>query len=104
MLEVVPKEPFQFAKSPFSEARSEKLECSKEELENHLKTVYGDENRMKERPPIMGLRRPSQPGLLFDVSDIKTSEVDAFIQKARAKSSPGNDGVSYKAYKYCPRL
>ena len=98
------KEPFKFAKTLFSEARSGKLECSKEELENHLKSVYGDENRMKERPPIEGLRRPSPPGIPFDVGDIKKSEFDAFIKKARAKSSPGNDGVSYKAYKYCPRL
>ena len=38
------------------------------------------------------------------MSDIKKREVDEFITKVRSKSSPGNDGVSYKVHKKCPRL
>ena len=38
------------------------------------------------------------------MSDIKKMAEDEFITKASCKSSPGNDGVSYKVYKKCPRL
>ena len=45
------------------------------------------------------LKRPTEPGVQFDLS-----EYNNFIKKARAKSSPGNVGVSYKVYKKCLRL
>lgn len=38
------------------------------------------------------------------MSDIKTKEVDDFVRKARSKSAPGNDGISYKVFKKCPLL
>ena len=37
-------------------------------------------------------------------SDIKTKEVDDFVRKARSKSAPGNDGISYNVYTKCPLL
>ena len=40
----------------------------------------------------------------FQVDNFKKKEVNDFVRKARAKSAPGGDGVSYKVYKYCDRL
>ena len=79
--------------------------CSKEELESHLAQTYNDSRRDEElQQPKGGLQRPTEPGIPFDLSDMKKKEVDDFIKKARSKSSPGNDGISYKMYKQCPKL
>ena len=51
-----------------------------------------------------GLKHPTSPGVKFQLGDLKEKELDAFVRKSRAKSSPGGDGVSYKVYKYCDRL
>ena len=50
------------------------------------------------------MKYPAAPGVLFQLNDFKKKEVDQFVKKARAKSAPGGNGVSYKAYKYCDRL
>ena len=98
-------DPYTFAKGLFTESKGGKLECSKEELESHLSQTYSDPRREEElQRPIGGLQRPTAPGVSFDLSDMKKKEVDDFIKKARSKSSPGNDGISYKMYKQCPKL
>ena len=38
------------------------------------------------------------------MGNITVEEVSNFVRKARAKSAPGGDGISYKAFKYCPKL
>ena len=98
------KGPYKFAKGLFTVCRSGKLECPKEDLEKHLRATYCDEGRNIQIPLIQGVRKPAKPGVDFDISDLKKREVDDFVKKSRAKSSPGNDGVSYKVYKYCDRL
>ena len=98
------KDPYKFAKGLFTEARSGNLECGKDELEAHLKETYSDDKRCDELPDIADLRKPTAPGVGFNLEDIQKKEVDEFIKKARGKGSPGNDGVSYKVYKYCPKL
>ena len=50
------------------------------------------------------MKYPTKPGVGFQVGNFKEKEVDDFVRKARAKSAPGGDGVSYKVYKYCDRL
>ena len=98
-------DPYKFAKSLFTESKTGKMECTKEELEKHLADTYNDPRREEElEQPTGGLQRPTQPGVSFDLSDLKKKEVDDFIRKARAKSAPGNDGISYKMYKHCPKL
>ena len=47
-----------------------------------------------------GLEKTSQPGTPF----VNVKEVDELVRKARGKSSPGNDGVSYRVYKKRPLL
>ncbi|KAL9964680.1 hypothetical protein ACROYT_G028355 [Oculina patagonica] len=98
------KNPYKFAKGLFVESKSRKLECAKEELENHLKATYSDPKREDELPRMAGLQKPTSPGVAFDMSDIKMKEVDDFVRKARAKSAPGNNGIIYKVYKKCPLL
>ena len=51
-----------------------------------------------------GIPRPTEPGQPFKLGDYTLEEVKNFIKKARAKSSPGQDGVPYKVYKRCPKL
>ena len=98
------KDPYKFTKGLFTESKSGRLECTKDELEQHLKNTYSDKTNKAPLPDMEGLRRPTAPGIQFDLSDIKKKEVDDFIKKARSKSKPGNDGVTYKVYKQCPRL
>ena len=98
------KDPYKFAKGLFSESKSGKLECTKEELENHLKETYSDPEGQYRLPRMAGLQTPTTPSVAFDMSDIKAKEVDDFVRKARSKSAPGNDGISYKVYKKCPFL
>ena len=99
------EDPYKFAKGLFTESKGGKLECPKEELEKHLAQTYNDARRDEElQQPSGGLQRPTAPGVPFDLSDMKKKEVDDFVKKARSKSSPGNDGISYKMYKHCPKL
>ena len=80
------------------------MKCTKQELEDHLKETYSDIRRDEQMPPINGLKRPARPGIKFDLGNFKESELNRFIKKARSKSAPGSDGISYKVYKNCPKL
>ena len=46
--------------------------------------------------------RPPIPEQEFNTSYFKAEEVNTFVKKARAKSAPGMNGISYKLYKNCP--
>ena len=94
-----PKSPYDFAKKLFTEARNGKLACTKEQFVDHIKQTYSDPKRDDELPHMEGLKHPTKPGIQFKLSDITNKEVDQFVPKARAKSAPGSDGVSYKVYK-----
>ena len=98
------KNPYDSAKKLFTEARSGKLKCTKEEVEAHVRQTYSDPKREEPLPYIKGLRRPTSPGVDFDLGPIREQEVDEFVRKARAKSAPGGDGVSYKVFKNCSKL
>ncbi|XP_012941474.1 uncharacterized protein LOC106012602 [Aplysia californica] len=51
-----------------------------------------------------GLKRPAAPVVKYYLGPIREKQVNAFVKKARAKSAPGGDGVSYKVFKYCDTL
>ena len=51
-----------------------------------------------------GLKRPTAPCVSYQLGPIREKEVDEFVRKARAKSAPGGDSVSYKVFKYCDKL
>ena len=48
--------------------------------------------------------RQHPPEEKFDDSLLKLGEIKDFVRKARAKSSPGINGISYKLYKRCPKI
>ena len=68
------KNPYKFAKGIFTESKSGNLECTKQELENHLRCTYSDPKREVEMPEIHGTRRPAEPGIPFNLVDIKKKE------------------------------
>ena len=96
--------PFKFAKTLFQETRSGRLECTKDEMENHLKETYNDKERENELSDMKGIPKPTAPGVKYDLSELRSREVDDFLKKARWSSSPGGDGVPYKVYKKCSKL
>ncbi|XP_035826308.1 uncharacterized protein LOC106012167 [Aplysia californica] len=98
------KNPYEAAKKLFTEARSGKLECTKEELDAYVKQTYSDSRREEPLPYMRGLKRPAAPVVKYYLGPIREKEVDEFVKKARAKSAPGGDGVSYKVFKYCDTL
>ena len=98
------KNPYGTAKKLFTEARSGKLKCTKEELDTHVRQTYSDPRRDEPMPDRSDLKHPTSPGVIFNLGPIREHEVDDFVRKARAKSAPGGDGVSYKVFKYCDKL
>ena len=68
------------------------------------RTTYSDPKRNEPLTPVDGLKYPTNPGVGFQVGNFKKKEVDDFVRKASVKRAPGDDGVSYKVYKYCDRL
>ena len=59
--------PYKLAKKLFEEKKGEKLECSKEDLEKQLKDTYIDPKRNTKLPPIAGLKKPTAPGMKFNM-------------------------------------
>ena len=98
------RDPYGTAKKLFTEARSGKLSCTKEDLDTHVRQTYSDPKRNEPLPDMRGLKHPTAPGVKFQLGPIREKEVDEFVRKARAKSAPGGDGVSYKVFKYCDGL
>ena len=98
------KNPYEVTKKMFTEATSGTRKCTKQKLDDHIKETYSDTKRDEILPPMEGSKRPTKPGIKFDLGDIKKKEVDVFVKKARAKSAPGRDGLSYKVNKYCEHL
>ncbi|KAK3757186.1 hypothetical protein RRG08_063162 [Elysia crispata] len=51
-----------------------------------------------------GLVWPAAPGEEFNSKSPSLKEINAVVQKARAKSAPGPNGVPYLLYKRCPNV
>ena len=98
------KNPYEASKKLFTEARSGSLKCTKEKLDTHVRQTYSDQERDQPMPPMDGLFYPTPPSFKFPLEPLREHEVDDFVKKARAKSAPGADGVSYRVFKYCKKL
>ena len=98
------KNPYEEAKKLFTQPRSGKLNCTKEELDAHVRQTYSDPKRNETLPDMRDLERPTAPGVSYQLGPVTEKEMDEFVGKARAKSAPGGDGVSYKVFKYCDKL
>ena len=96
--------PHRFTRKLFEQSKSGEFNIPQQELEDHLRNVYSDLHREEPMADIAGLVRPSKPGVMFDESEPKLAEVEKFINKARAASAPGPNGIPYKVYKKCEEL
>ncbi|GFO29352.1 reverse transcriptase [Plakobranchus ocellatus] len=76
----------------------------REELETHLKRTYSDPTLEIPLEETTGLVWPAAPGIKFDSKPPSLQKVIAVVNKARAKSAPGPNGVPYLLYKRCPNV
>ena len=96
------KNPFKFVKDLFAKDKSGFLKTSKQELEEHLETVYQDTKRYEQLviphdiPPIQ------PPEFSIETGPPKWKEVENTVRRARSASAPGPNGVPYKLYKNAP--
>ena len=96
--------PHKFTKKLFEENKSGVLDVPQEELENHLKRTYTDNQMNEELEPIRAVEQPPAPSCQFDIADLRLKEVRDFVKKARSGSAPGPNGIPYKVYKACPKV
>ncbi|GFN77793.1 polyprotein [Plakobranchus ocellatus] len=85
--------------SLFQQPKSGTLTVEREELETHLKKTYSNPTREIPLEETTGLVWPAAPGIKFDSKPPTLQEVIAIVNKARAKSAPGPNGVPYLLYK-----
>ncbi|GFN92197.1 LOW QUALITY PROTEIN: reverse transcriptase [Plakobranchus ocellatus] len=78
--------------------------AKREELETHLKKTYSDPTREIPLEETTGIIWPAAPGIKFDSKPPSLQKVIAVVNKARAKSAPGPNGVPYLLYKRCPNV
>ncbi|GFN80227.1 polyprotein [Plakobranchus ocellatus] len=95
---------FQFASHLFQQPKSGTLKVDRKELETHLKKTYSDPTREEPLEETTGLVWPAAPGINFDSWPPSLQEVAAVVNKARAKSAPGPNEVTYLLYKRCPNV
>ena len=96
--------PFKFTEKLFEEEKNGVLNVPKETLEAHLQRKDSDPLSDTPRGDFGELSRSQPPEETFDNSPIKLGEVKDFVRKARAKSTPGINGISYKLYKRCRKV
>lgn len=96
--------PFGFTKQLLGQKRDGNLDCSKEEIDLHLRNTYSDPSRQDELGQCDILVDPPPPNKDFDTREPLLKEVQEVVKKARASSAPGPSGVPYKVYKNCPLL
>ncbi len=60
--------PHKFTKKLFEASKTGELTVSQEELEAHLNRLYSDPKHDEEMEAISGLKRPTQPGIEFDIA------------------------------------
>ena len=98
------KNPYAFAKKLFSETKSGTVDVPQTELQAHLEKTYSDPLKNIPLDEINNIPQPSEPGINFDLSKFRLHEIRDFVRKARSKSAPGMNGISYKLYKNCPNV
>ncbi len=98
------KDPYTYARGLFEASKSGELKAPKEEVEEHLRRTYGGSDAANSLGEFPGSKRPTEPGYAFYSGPITKFEVDDVVAKARAKSAPGMNRISYKVYKMCPRI
>ena len=98
------KDPFQFEIQLFQHPRSGSISIQKEKLEIHLRKTCSDPDREIPLSESADLVWPAVPGEEINRKPPSLNEINAVVQKARAKSAPGTNGVLYLLYKTCPNV
>ena len=98
------KNPFKFTKKLFEGEKNGFLNIPKEDLEAHFRKKYTEPLTDTSLRRLNEPNRPYPPEEKFDDSPLKLSEIKDVIRKARPKSSPGINGISYKLYERCPKI
>ena len=77
---------------------------TEDEMNADIRNTHQDprlDDPLGESPDVRPVKFPEN---YFDEGDITLREVEVIIEKARAKSAQGPSGLTYKIYKYLPRL
>ena len=99
------KDPYRTIKGILTPEPVGELICTKEEIDMHLKQTYGDTLRHIPLGILNGLPdNAPNPSHSFNMKMITWKEHESIIKKARSKSAPGNNGISYLVYKRCPGI
>ncbi|KAJ8333923.1 hypothetical protein SKAU_G00412420 [Synaphobranchus kaupii] len=94
--------PFGFTKQLLGQKCSGHLECSKEEIDHHLRNTYSDNEREQDLGNYRALITPPEPTSEFNDKEPTLKEVQEIVRSARTSSAPCPSGVPYMVYKRCP--
>ena len=95
--------PHRFTRKLFEQSESGEFNIQ-QELKDHLGNIYSDLHREAPLIDIVGLVRPFKSCMMFDGSELNLPKVGQVINKSRAASAPGSNGIKYKVYKKCEEL
>jgi hypothetical protein len=98
------KNPYGFAANILEGRRSGKLQKPRAEVEAHLKTTHSDTIRQEALGGNSRIEPVEQPEKALDEKEPTLGEVKDVVKKARTRSAPGPNGITYKVYKKCPKL
>lgn len=96
--------PFQFTKQLLGQKRSGMLMCSRENLDEYLRTTYSDPRREVDLGHCDILIKPSKPMKPLKLWELQLNEVQQVGKKATAGAALGQSGTTYNIYKHCPLL
>ena len=88
----------------FEEEKNRGLNILKEDLEAHLRKKYTDPLTNTLLRHLNEPNHPHPPEEKFHDTPLKLGKIKDFVRKARPKSSPGINSISYKLYKRCPKI
>ncbi len=87
--------PFKLTKQLLGQKRAGRLTCSKDAINDHLKTTYSDSIREQPLGPCDALITPPEPSSDFDLKEPHLREVEDVVRRARSSSVPCPSGVTY---------
>ncbi|XP_052271350.1 uncharacterized protein LOC127872054 [Dreissena polymorpha] len=96
--------PFKFSNNLLDKEKSGKLESSMEEITQFLTETHSDDIRDVPLGNCQRIEPVPEPTTPLDTKEPTLKEVSEVVQKARAGSAPGPNGIPYKVYKMCPKL
>ena len=96
--------PFRFVSDLLGKPKSGRLESKQSEVEESIKNGHSDPLKAEPLGECPLSLHPVEQKVPFREGDIKLEEVKEIVMRARSASAPGPSGITYRVYKYCPRL